>query len=714
MLRSLARYPSGRPGCAVLTTVNGETFTSDWLISTNARRITNVFQTPAGSTISMEINEHGLTTGQTINARIGGWHGLTKAAHPGNGQWVVTVVDDSTVILDGSTYVANSIFLHGMAYTGSLIDARPAITELQNLATARGGGVIELPAGVIAFLTKEGGNTGLTLQPFVVMAGREKDTTTIFYGDGYNAFGMQSIGTSDITLRDFTVMGNRQYQGPAGYHILRFGSTDPENVTRNVRILGLAILGAAGYGIGWQSDGAYQDCLIDDLTINECDSDGMDFKDRAFADKNNTLSNVWVYNFGLYKIGVDYDPVALASNPFTTTSGLSVVTVANIGHEYQVGMTATFAGAATFNGVNPNTTGTILSVATDTYTIDLGQIASGSSSGGGSACEEYVAQFSSGDAGLDFRGVMWNANNIHVEGDIQSRTGVRARLGDISTDNGFGPHRSNISNVTVLNTGNIANSQGVYLGCLDANYFGVTVKGCSFGAFVAATAERCNINGLHTDGCNYGAWVDGDDCYIEGSANESLVCSFYVFGGLLPDGTTHFATNNRISGRSKDSAKGFWADTRATGTIFDEGCTSDGDTIRRQDNGVGTIWNSPQLFSARRIVSAPTAGTTNPTILTEADSQKNFYVPSNATEQGVFTLPAPSTSLVGMEVTVCSLHATLGAKINANGAGVRILAVSAASSSSVSTTTQGASVTLRLVTTSLWLATASIGTWATP
>ncbi len=121
------------------------------------------------------------------------------------------------------------------------------------------------------------------------------------------------------------------------------------------------------------------------------------------------------------------------------------------------------------------------------------------------------------------------------------------------------------------------------------------------------------------------------------------------------------------------------------------------------------------LFNQGPIVTTgPTAGTTNPTVLTAEDAGETFCVPATATEQGVFTLPAPTVELIGAEFTFASLHATLGAKINANGAAIRILAVSAGSSSSVSTTDVGATVTMKLVSTTLWIATTSVGTWATP
>lgn len=76
----------------------------------------------------------------------------------------------------------------------------------------------------------------------------------------------------------------------------------------------------------------------------------------------------------------------LGSNPFTTTNGSKIVTVAHTSHTRVSGSSVTFSSATTFNGVTLNGTYDVL-VITDSghYTIQASTTASGSGAGGGSS-----------------------------------------------------------------------------------------------------------------------------------------------------------------------------------------------------------------------------------------------------------------------------------------------------------------------------------------
>jgi hypothetical protein len=76
----------------------------------------------------------------------------------------------------------------------------------------------------------------------------------------------------------------------------------------------------------------------------------------------------------------------LAANPFTTTNGSSLVSVAHTAHGLSPGDTAIFAGAATFNGVTLNGASIVQSVTdANDYVVTAPGSASGAGAGGGSA-----------------------------------------------------------------------------------------------------------------------------------------------------------------------------------------------------------------------------------------------------------------------------------------------------------------------------------------
>ena len=97
----------------------------------------------------------------------------------------------------------------------------------------------------------------------------------------------------------------------------------------------------------------------------------------------------------------------LGSNPFTTTSGSKLVTVASTGHGLSPGTWVTFSGAATFNGVTLNGSYEVITVIDgNTYTIIDGT-ASGTGSGGGAAVA-YTYQIPAGNA-VYTQGTGWGA-----------------------------------------------------------------------------------------------------------------------------------------------------------------------------------------------------------------------------------------------------------------------------------------------------------------
>lgn len=83
------------------------------------------------------------------------------------------------------------------------------------------------------------------------------------------------------------------------------------------------------------------------------------------------------------------------SNPITTSSGSSVVTITDNSHDAGVGDFVVLSGASTLNGIAADTFNRaagfqILSTTTNTYTIDTGTSASGAGAGGGTVAIKYL------------------------------------------------------------------------------------------------------------------------------------------------------------------------------------------------------------------------------------------------------------------------------------------------------------------------------------
>jgi hypothetical protein len=805
-LEKLAGYFSGGDGRAVLFTPERIVISAP-IVSKTARTIQNIAATVDGTTYTVTARGHPFSTGTRVNMRVGGWNGLTKAAHPANGLWTITKVDENSFVLNSSTVVANSVLLHGICWSGSLVDAQPSISALCDIIIEDGPSTLQLPAGICALLTAAGPSSGIVMPAGLRMVGRGPDVTSIFAGDNLDVFLLQSIGTSDLTLQDFALYGNRQNQARfRGFHAIRYGAQGVH--TDNCQMINLRILGSAGYGIGLQSEeSSFSNFVFSQIYIDETDSDGIDVKNRAQGNVDNRMTNITVNNIGMNKIGINYPDVRLVANPFTTTNLSSIVTVAHVAHNYRVGIAVTFSGALPFNGVTGNGTVTILTVATDSYTVDFGQVANAPGVGGGSNVLENASMFSEGDAGIDMRGVRWTVSDISGTGDYQSRSAVRLRFGEptgFGSLNGLGGWNSTVSNVSFINTGLALNSSLVFDGgsyntitnCVGVNF--------AIGAFMAPTTrfssvsnvvlrdgstcvymqgEDISVSGCVADNCDLSFATDGGEVYDDGdfgpnafatTQGSATVTATLVSHGLAPTDTIsiYAADNfngvvvngvnrvvvstptadtftfvvgqlatasgsgggdtavwrkpNNLAHTSKNivwlgcisnsaATAGYSIGPRSTDMEF-VGCQSVGDTIARTGAlaSSNVVWSSRQFSDLKQMVSLPTAGTTNPTTLTEADSGKTFYVPTNATEQAVVILPNTADRVIGWNVTLMVSHASLGCSVVCPLGGIRVGTVSAGSNVPVKcsgASSVGNSLVLECRTASGYQATGVIGTW---
>lgn len=93
------------------------------------------------------------------------------------------------------------------------------------------------------------------------------------------------------------------------------------------------------------------------------------------------------------------DSGTLAANPFTTTAGSAIVTVADSNHGGIVGSRVIFAGAAAVGGITPDGEYVIQTAETNEYTIEHSSAATSSATGGGaSVTYEYLINIGRVDA----------------------------------------------------------------------------------------------------------------------------------------------------------------------------------------------------------------------------------------------------------------------------------------------------------------------------
>lgn len=545
MTRDRSRFVADRPGCAVLRTPL-RTVVSTPIISENARIIRSVYVTPAASTITVKtVGKHGWTVLDTISVRVGGWNGLTYRAHPANGDnWPITIVDDYTVTLTGSTFVTNSLFLHGIAYTGSLtIDAVVELQRLVLIAEEDGGlSTLDMPPGLAAFLSKSGPTHMLGMRSSVAIRGADKNASYIFAGDNTNGHILFYYEVEKVTVSDITIMGNRPYQGTGGYHGIRFAGLEG-NVITQVTITDVNLFGIAGYGIGDQGDGSFTEEHYTRVTICETDSDGRDGKNRTNLTKNNSAHGCNIFHTMLFVQGVNAVGELLGSNPITTNSGTpTLIAVAHSGNVSAVGVTVTLedgSDSANANGLTFPITGVITARNASAYTLDIsvsGQSATSSGAMGGSAVTAFISMFSRGDAAFDTRGGYWNISAMHLRGDFDARAAIRARKGH-SYAPGSGTRKSTITGVTIEHTGPIP-QQGNGIAVMDEDVVITGVVGYNLFSVLnyASNVKGGTNTGVIGHSCAYVIYNDAENISSTGFiGNDSTGATVYDDGGLAED-----------------------------------------------------------------------------------------------------------------------------------------------------------------------------------
>lgn len=249
---------------------------------------------------------------------------------------------------DGSLSLANGgwweligntidIRVFGGKADGSTDNSVP-ISNASNYLLAKGGGIIDYPAGVIG--VGYSGDSGtqrvaVFLRSGVYHRGRGRGATTIKLLNNALCHTLMGRGCTDYGVSALTIDGNRGNQGDAPYgqdpEGLSFRDTSTRGIFRD-----LHIKNTYDYGIGVQL-GRATDNLFENILIEDVGSDGIDFKNTTDNSTGNKINNVTVRRFGLLGetgetfAGVDIRGQVMASQIRVEEIGGSMVTTGRHG-----------------------------------------------------------------------------------------------------------------------------------------------------------------------------------------------------------------------------------------------------------------------------------------------------------------------------------------------------------------------------------------------
>jgi len=578
MIRTQVRYTSTPPGRAIGTSVNGDTWTTDYLLAPYWR-IIEVGTDGSGRVKVKTAGKHGLTTGQKVETVIDGYNGTTKRAHPGNvtnlptnnppAAKTVEVIDEYWVSLVGTTAVANSAFWQGLLWrTGDNVTAAAVhtgdnqtgrmslINSLITRVSEAGGGIINLPAGFI------GAEVAMFLKDNVIVIGAGEDITNIVEIDGNDGPVIREYASKNAGITDCTIWPLRQRKSlAASAHAVRAG-LDGAN-THNLKVLRVYVRCSDGYGVALQDSGWFSDCELD-LTVDGSSSDCLDIKNRMNINAGNKL-NIRGRNCSLLWIGVDGPVYNFNANPFTMTSGSSIVNVAwsaeiaaNPAAQpyWSVHGTITYPNAGTYRGINMGGSFQIVGQTGTGYQVETNQTASSSGTAGGTGLLEWPALCAQGDACFDLRGEGWSGGEIWYEGAMHMQSGPRFRGGTTYPTNpqGLGAGLSTLVSIFSKNTSPYRTNalglsmeawqcivpafQGEYM--QEGVFFGSTstdnsvgtaqLKNCVAGVVFRGSRNKVNVISA-TDTGTAALVLLGDDHCIGSVGGTGLTVGTHIYSG---------------------------------------------------------------------------------------------------------------------------------------------------------------------------------------
>jgi len=497
---------------------------------------------------------HGYTTGQTLRVRIdAGLHGITRRAHPAEGDWSsITVLNTHEFILDGSTWVSGSVFEGGHCFIAGLaIDSVPELNRLALFLHDNGGGFFLLPPGGMYVKSAPFRMPGNTLirgaggaNTFFFMSDRADqpvqvngvlDTGTVFAGNVHH-----------LILQDFAIYGNRGKQVyNAGQHAINIGGNVDIDTPIQVTLQRIWLFGSAGYGMSMGGENNKSRCTVSDCRFIFSDNDCMDFKNRLDGNKNIIINNYEAAWWAMANQGTDLKPViTIPTDGISTTSGLTEIKILRTVSPNSAPMEiATIMGAVPFAGVDPNGSWRIVRREGLFMILETGQTASATTTGGGASMTMHAPHISRGDVLLDLRGSGMYVNNVYAYGEVFGRNGLRQRGGLAGDPNGEGGTGCIINNYTLIDLTPDSPTAGAASGLcqgglallgVDAKVSNIDIDTNGIGITAGATCKGAKVANFDLRNCRLGIQGRGEQCkFVNGDITDPKERGVEVYGEII-------------------------------------------------------------------------------------------------------------------------------------------------------------------------------------
>lgn len=571
----LPRSPVPSPGRLIAAFGNGLVEQSNVVSSPDARRIKRVYE--YDSQIAIELTtpstgDNAFSTGEALHVRLGGWDGATNQLHRATGYDMmagdglrnpysaaldatgvnfggspktIDVLDASNIVIRDELWKIRAedpapVFLgDGQVHRKStLVDVRSWFEEMFTENDDEPFFSITMGAGI--FVLKPSDTPEAVQRVFYppahfTLRGMGAHQTILFRDDYYNAtpFIYRNYGCTD---EDYTQDGNRAFQRFATHGFKLTAPDDDEGEDSNVHYYArrrTRLVNIPGYGGNMGHPGAKRRFDLVNNEYNVSTTDGQDMKGPKSTNLEGLIYDGDISGNRFRSPGVLYygtnrtRPLTLATDPITTNGTSSVVVFT--GQKAFRGQRVKFGegtpdqdgvefAAHSFKVTNRAKVGSLWNA-----TIDVSpQVATGSSTGGGSGVEITMPACAKGKPAFDGRGWGLRIVNNEVSGYLLRNTIGRLRGKDGTNGNGAGGHYAQIIGLTAFD------ETPVELGYTDGK--GLTVL-----------AEHVTVNGYkcHRNGLGGGLVVSPLATGFQGSAIDIIGAN--TAGGLGAPGMNIFA-----------------------------------------------------------------------------------------------------------------------------------------------------------------------------
>jgi uncharacterized cupin superfamily protein len=626
---------------------------SETIVTPRAYQILRLRESDTGGRIVVEFaTPHEFTEDETINVRVGGWHPSTWRRNPANGDWAITIPDAYSIDLTDSAWISTpytlqETFLHGFAYVdGSLVDANPELKRLTEWAHDNGGGNIILPLGTMAMTTidPDRNATGWYIPGGIHVTGQGRaGRSLIIVDDDLPAHPILIADGSNITLEHFSLDCNRSYAttSPA-YHGIRLGQTTPIVDQERVVMRFIDVLGSKSYGIGWQGEGSYTYCGLDNCTIVNAGSDALDCKNRAAIGQNNFVTNSLFNIHAMFQLGTERAvAVALPADPFSTTNGDSIVevTVALAADRPVAGGRVTFDTADAVAGLtldDPDIGYDVVdTTGLTTFTIDAGSNANATTTGGGSSVTMKAPSVNEGDTAIDCRGHGMRVANNRIILEFINRTAITARPDSPGSDQVGSPRIAIVGN-TILHQGYYSSNSTNGISVTGADGAAVTgnaIYGPAIGIQMPAQSAGAAVTGNFIENCGVaGIYALGVDATIVGNVIRD---SAYGIRVGATEGTDYARAIVIADNVLKDCETSIRGETRIEpDTVLVTGNISDGHTVAAYDQAGSDelmIWGKDNIGGFPGVTAYDLGTITTGTVTPGAgDRDHQYYINGGA------------------------------------------------------------------------------------